>query len=81
MLGKAEGRRRRGSQRMRWLDGITASRDLSLSELWEMMKLREIVVLWSMELQRVKHDRATEQQQNICLISCYRSTTMTKSPC
>ena len=51
MLGKIEGRRRRGRQRMRWLDAITSAMAMSLSKLWEMLKDRKPGVLQSMGLQ------------------------------
>ena len=63
MLGKIEGRRRRGQQMMRWLDGTTDSVDMSLSKFWETVKDRKPDVLQSMGSQRVRHDLAAKHQQ------------------
>ena len=63
MLGKIEGRRRRGQQRMRWLDSITDSMDFSLSKLQEIVKNMKSGVLQSMGSERAGHDWATKQRK------------------
>ena len=65
MLGEIEGRGRRGQQRMRWLDSITDSMDINLSELWVIVEDGETGVLRSMESQRVGHDLATENKGSL----------------
>ena len=64
MLGKIEGRRRRGWQRMRWIDSITGSMDVSLSKLREIVKARWTwcAAVHVVHLQRVRHDLVTKQQ-------------------
>ena len=65
MLGKIEGKRRKGWQRMRWLDSITDAMDMNLSKLWEIVEDRRG---WHSAVhgvaKRVGHDLVTEQQQS-----------------
>ena len=66
MLGKIESRRKREWQRIRWLDDITKSIDMSLSKLREIVNDREPGMLQSMGPPRVRHNLATEHQQDHC---------------
>ena len=88
MLGKTEGRRRRGRQRMRWLDGITDSTDMSLSKLWEIIKDREawrpavngVSKSWTQQQLHSCHLRGTFKLLVFALSKCFCSLYLSYSP-
>ena len=73
MLGKAEPWRRRRRQRMRWLDGITKSMNMSLNKLWEIVKEGKPGMLQSLGLQRVTTDQLNNNCQHPCIYLVGRS--------
>ena len=80
MLGMTEGRRRREQQRMRWLDGIMDSVDMSLSKLWEIVKEEKPGMLRSMRSQRTGLDWATEQHNEKRHVEGAHSKNNSKNP-
>ena len=69
MLGKIEGKRRKGQQRIWWIDSVTSSMDMNFSKLWKIVKNRKAWCAASMGSQKVKHDLATKQQQLLYYIN------------
>ena len=63
MLGKIEGRRRRGCQRIRWMDGTTNAMDMKMAKLWETVRVQKALECYSPWGRRVRRNRETEQQQ------------------
>ena len=74
MLGGIEGKRRRGRQRMRWLDGITVMMDMSLGELWELVMDREAwrAVIHGVAKSWRRLSDGTELNRNICISFCHQ---------